>query len=161
MYIRRLFSLVLLFVAIALSQPANSADCSGNAMLTLRESQGGFVGKTGTVWTINSDCSFTVSRFVNDQTSEPQKRGQLTPEQISSLSRLLSDPSVAQMPAQIGDPAPVNPREITLTRDSKTSVLNLALGATDATILNTAGAASPERRMIEILHAVKKVTGTD
>jgi hypothetical protein len=157
MYVRRLFSLVLSFVAIAFSQPANSADCRGNAMLTLRESQGGFAGKTGTVWTINSDCSFTVSRFVNDQTSEPQNRGQLTPEQISSLSRLLSE----QMPTQIGDPAPVNPRQITLTHDSKTSVLNLALGATDVTILNTTGAASPERRMIEILQAVKKLTGTD
>ena len=161
MYIHRLFSLILSFVAIAFSQPAISADCNGNAMLTLRESQGGFVGKTGTVWTINSDCSFTVSRFVNDQTSEPQKRGQLTPAQASSLSKLLSDTSAAQIPPQIGDPAPVNPHQITLTHDSKTSVLNLASGATDVTILNTAGAASPERRMIEILHAVKKLTGTD
>jgi hypothetical protein len=49
------------------------------SMLALRESQGGFVGKTGTVWTINSDCSFTVSRFVNDQTSEPQKARSVNP----------------------------------------------------------------------------------
>lgn len=161
MHIRPIFFLVLSFMAIACSQPAESADCNGITMLTLRESQGGFAGMTGTVWTINSDCSFTVSGFVNDQTREPQKRGQLTKEQILSLSRLLSDKSVKQMPAQIGTPAPVNPRQITMRYNDKKSVLNLPLGLTDDALLHGSDPASPDRRMIEILQAVKELTSTN
>jgi hypothetical protein len=153
--------LVVSLAAAAIPQGARGADCIGNSMLILRDSQSGFVGKTGTVWTINPDCSFTVSRFVNEAVSEPHKRGELTTEQKSSLSRLLSDSAISQLPAQIGEAPAVNARQITLSHENKTSVLNAAAGSTDAAIVGASGPNTPARRLMEIFQAVKRVTGAD
>jgi hypothetical protein len=152
--------LVMSLAAIALPQAAHGADCIGNTMLTLRDSQSGFAGKTGTIWTINPDCSFTVSRFVNEAVSQPHKRGELTNEERSSLARLLSDKAVSQLPAQIGEAAPVNARQITLSYENKTSVLNLAPGSTDA-VVRSSDPTAPARRLMEVFQAVKRFTGDD
>src|SRR5437868_3790332 len=69
---------------------AHAADCPAKPMLTVKDSQDGFAGKTGTSWTIKSDCSFEVSRFRGEQVSPPHLKGQLTPEQQSRLAAVLS-----------------------------------------------------------------------
>src|SRR5262245_42065011 len=93
--------LFLSFVTPAYPHGARAADCVGNMPLIVTETQGGFAGTTGTVWTILADCSFTVARYINASVSEPHRRGQLSSDQQARLSRLLADKSAVNLPAKV------------------------------------------------------------
>src|SRR5690348_3372092 len=58
--------------------------------LTVKDMQDGFAGTTGTVWTIKPDCTFRVSRLLNQKVTEPYREGRLTPEQRARLSEILT-----------------------------------------------------------------------
>jgi hypothetical protein len=135
---------------------AHAADCPAKPMLTVRDSQDGFAGKTGTSWTIKSDCSFEVARFRGEQVSPPHLKGQLTPEQQSRLAAVLSAAAVETLPAQVGEPAPVNAHQISIDYAGKTAVLNIGTG--DAAALQ-GPSHDPAQRVIEISKTVKGVTG--
>jgi hypothetical protein len=152
--------LVVWVAVLAIPQQAMSADCAGTMVpLILKQSRGGFAGTTGTVWTIAPDCGFTVSRFVNAAVREPHRRGQLTPEQESILSRLLVEKGAASLPATIGEPAQVNPYQIILEYGGRVSVLNLPPGVNALESVKGLDQASPERRAVEILETVQRLTG--
>ncbi|WP_156952203.1 hypothetical protein [Bradyrhizobium sp. WSM1743] len=149
---------MLLALAVACMVPlrlAQAADCPAKPMLTIKDSQDGFAGKTGTIWTIKPDCSFEVARFHGENVSAPHAKGQLTPEQQSRLAAVLSTEDVATLPAHTGQPAPVNSRQISIEYGGKTAVLDL--GTSDPAALGNL----PEsgRRVMEISKAVKGVTG--
>ena len=127
-------------------------------MLTVKDSQDGFAGKTGTIWTIKSDCSFEVARFRGDQVSEPHLKGRLTPEQQSKLGAVLSTAAIETLPARVGEPPPVNAHQISIDYDGKTAVLNL--GAGEAAALQGASQ-GPAQRLLEITRTVKGVTGNE
>src|SRR5262249_43532984 len=158
----RLFSslLVLWIAVLGLPQQVLGADCANKVTLTLKDSQGGIAGATGTVWTISPDCSFTVSRFVNAAVAEPHRRGQLTAQQQTALSQLLAEKAASALPPKIGEVAPVNPHQITLEYGGQTSVLHFAPGATDIERIKAAEPGSPARRLLEILASVKDMTGS-
>src|SRR3954447_2642976 len=101
-----------------------AADCPAKPMLTIKDAQDGFAGKTGTIWTIKPDCSYEVSRFRGAEVSPPHLKGRLTPEQQSQLAGALAGAAVETLPAQIGEPAPVNSRQISIDYGGKTAVLN-------------------------------------
>jgi hypothetical protein len=61
------------------------------------------------------------------------------------------------MPAHIGEPAPVNSRDITIDYGGKTTVLNLGMG--DPTLQGPSN--DPAHRVVEISKAVKSVTGDE
>ena len=46
-----------------------------SAPLIVKDLQGGFVGETGTVWTVAPDCSFTVARQTGPNTPTRINRG--------------------------------------------------------------------------------------
>ena len=50
-------------------------ECPLTAPLTLKDSQSGIAGETGTVWTIAPDCSFTVARHIGPKVLDPYKQG--------------------------------------------------------------------------------------
>jgi hypothetical protein len=54
------FALVL-FVALLNSGTIMSQKCPLSARLTLKDTQSGFAGETGTMWTIEPDCTFTIA----------------------------------------------------------------------------------------------------
>jgi len=137
---------------------AASADCP--MPLTLKESQGGFVGTTGTVWAIGRDCGFTVSRFVNANISNPHRQGQLTAEQQSTLSRQLTEKAAASLPGTtVGEPPQINPHQISIEYAGRTSVLNLPAGANALDSVKGLDQANPARRIVDILETVKQLTG--
>lgn len=124
-------------------------------MLTVKDSQDGFAGPTGTIWTIKPDCSFEVARFRGEQVSAPHLKGQLTPEQQSQLAAVLTSVAIETLPAQVGEPAPVNARQLSIDYGGKTAVLNLGMG--DPALQGPSRDSA--RRVIEISKAVKGVTG--
>src|SRR5438045_7179415 len=77
-------------------------ECPLSAPLTIKDTQSGFAGETGTVWTIAPDCSYTVSRQIGLQTLDPHKQGRLTQEQQAQLRKLLDRIAAAGLPKQLG-----------------------------------------------------------
>jgi hypothetical protein len=159
MIIRATFKWLFLvsLVVFAFSQRTLAADCVGNMPLTLTETQGGFAGTTGTVWKINPDCSFTISRLINAMVSDPHRRGQLTSEQQSKLTGLLAE-KAANLPAKVGQPVQVNPHQLTLIAGGKTSVLDLPPGPGGLESVK-GGAEDAAKRLVEIFEVVKELTG--
>jgi hypothetical protein len=145
---------VMLAVALLMPTLAIAASCSGGAMLTVRDSQSGFAGKTGTVWTIKPDCSYEVARFHGGETSAPHRHGQLTPQQQTELSGLLASASLDSLPAQIGEPAPVNAHQLSIDYQGRTIVLSLGMG--NETPDRESG---PAQRVINLGNAVKALIG--
>jgi hypothetical protein len=142
-------------VCIALPPRAQAADCPAKPMLTVKDSQDGFAGTTGTVWTIKPDCSYEVARLRGTEVSPPHLKGQLTPEQQSQLAAALSSAAIETLPSRIGEPAPVNSRQISVDYGGKTAVLNLGMG--DPPVQGPSH--DPALRVIEISKTVKGVTG--
>ena len=134
---------------------AQAADCPVKPMLTVKETQDGFAGTTGTIWTIKPDCSYDVARLRGGEVSPPHLKGQLTPEQQSQLAAALSAAAVETLPARIGEPAPVNSRQISIEYGGKTAVLNLGMG--DPALPGVSN--DTARRVVEIGRIVKAVTG--
>jgi hypothetical protein len=150
-------ALLSLFLAAACMAPYQvpAADCPLKPMLIVKDTQDGFAGTTGTIWTIKPDCSYDVARVRAGEVSPPHLKGQLTPEQQSQIAAALSAAAVETLPARIGDPAPVNARQITVEYGGKTAVLNLGMGGAAVQ-----GASSDaDRRVIELGRIVKAVTG--
>jgi hypothetical protein len=144
-------------ICIAPSHQAQAADCPAKPMLTVKDTQDGFAGKTGTIWAIKPDCSYEVSRFRGAEVSPPHLKGQLTPEQQSQLAGALASAAVETLPAHIGEPAPVNSRQISIDYGGKTAVLNLGMG--DPALQGPPH--DPAPRVVEISKAVKSVTGDE
>jgi len=150
-----LWLLVAATSSIASPHRAQAADCPAKPMLTIKDSQDGFAGKTGTIWTIKPDCSYEVSRFRGAEVSPPHLKGQLTPEQQLQLAGVLASAAVGTLPARIGEPAPVNSHDITLDYGGKTTVLNLGMGAPAV----QGPSNDPANRVVELSKAVKSLTG--
>jgi hypothetical protein len=93
--------------------------------LILKDLQGGFVGQTGTVWTIAPDCSFTVARQTGPSTAAPHKHGRLTPDQEKRLAALLARIELASLPEQLGGVPQPNAHQITVSCGRMHCVLNL------------------------------------
>jgi hypothetical protein len=144
-------------VCIALSHQPQAADCPAKPMLTVKDSQDGFAGTTGTVWTIKPDCSYEVARFRGSEVNPPHLKGQLTPEQQSQLAAALHTAEVDTLPARIGEPAPVNSRQISIDYRGKTAVLNLGMG--DPALQGPSQ--DPAHRVVEISKTVKGVIGDE
>jgi hypothetical protein len=99
--------------------------CSLTAPLILKDLQGGFVGQTGTVWTIAPDCSFTVARQTGPNTADPHKHGRLTSDQQKRLAALLARIEFAALPEQLGGVPQANAHQITVSYGQMLCVLNL------------------------------------
>ncbi len=74
-------------------------ECPLIVPLIVKDLEGGFVGQTGTVWTIAPDCSFTVARQIGANVADPHKRGRLTLDQQKRLGALMGG---VPLPAQLG-----------------------------------------------------------
>ena len=84
-------------------------ECPLSAPLTLKDTQSGFAGETGTVWTIAPDCNFTIARQIGVKVLEPLKRGHLTIDQQARLKDMLDRSAQFDLSKQrraAGEPAP-------------------------------------------------------
>ncbi len=144
----------LMFLGAALAQ-----ECPLKSALTVKDTQDGFAGQTGTVWTIAPDCSFTVARQIGTKLTDPIKQGRLTRGQEAQLLEQLARTAPAEMPSQLSYGPPINARRITLSYAGKDSVLVLPAGD-DLNVLKSTAADSPARRLLELADSVKSLTGT-
>ena len=87
---------------LLLSGASMAEECPLTAPLIVKDIQGGFVGQTGTVWTVAPDCSFTVARQTGPKTADPHKQGRLTPDQEKRLAALLARIELAALPSSSG-----------------------------------------------------------
>jgi hypothetical protein len=126
----------------------------------LKDTQAGFAGETGIVWTIAPDCSYTVARQIGLKVLDPHKRGRLTPEQQARLKELLDRVAAAAPAEQLGSGPKVNPRRITLSYGGKQFVLGLPPGGGDLSASRAAAVDDPTRRMLELVDDVKAMTGS-
>jgi hypothetical protein len=154
------FSLILGTVALPSGRRVLANGCMLKTTLTVKDTQDGFAGTTGTVWTIGSDCTFRVSRLFGQHVAEPHLQGSLTPEQQARLSAILAKATEAELPAQMGETPPVNPRRITLEYGGKVSVLSMRPGDRDMDALRAGGPLDPVRRLLEVADAVQDMLGS-
>jgi hypothetical protein len=148
------------FLAWLILAAAGSAAAmgAGTAMplterVELQELQSGFAGVTGTVWTIETDGRFVISRKINEQVT-PRAEGTLDAAQLSKIAEALAAADAATLPATIGDPPPVNPRTVILQIGDKPSTLFTA-GAVEA----GPSGGDAESRLLNIAAAIKDVVG--
>src|SRR5215472_6380555 len=134
-------------------------ECPLSAPLVLKDTQSGFAGETGNVWTIAPDCSFTVARQIGINVFGPDKQGQLTAQQRTQLKELLDRMTATALPAQLGGPQ-VNARRITLAYGGKQSVLTLPPGGGDLASLRAAAGDDPTRLMLDLADNMKSMTGS-
>lgn len=135
-------------------------ECPLTTPLTVKDIQSGVAGKTGTVWTIAPDCSFTVAQQIGPETTEPRSKGRLTPQQQARLKGLLARAAIENMPAQLGGGPRVNARQITLSYGGKVSVLTLPPGGGDLGALRATAGDDPASRLLELADVVKGMTGS-
>jgi hypothetical protein len=132
--------------------------CMLKMTLTVKDTQDGFAGTTGTIWTIKPDCTFQVSRIFGQHVAEPHLQGTLTPEQQTQLSKILA--KAAELPPQLGQGTPVNARRITLEYDGKVSVLSMSPGDRDRSAIRAGSPHDPARRLLEVTEAVQDMLGS-
>ncbi len=148
----------LALAGLLVSGTIMAQECPLSAPLTLKDTQGGFAGETGTVWTITPDCSYTIARQIGLKTLDPYKQGRLTPEQQGQLKDLLDRMMAARLPQQLGAGPQVNARRITLSHDGKNSVLTLAPGGGDLGALRAAAGNDQAGALLELADGVKGMT---
>jgi hypothetical protein len=134
-------------------------ECPLSAPLVLKDTQSGFAGETGNVWTIAPDCSFTVARQIGLNLLAPHKQGQLTPQQRLQLKQMMDRMTATALPEQFGGGPQVNARRITLAYGGKQSVLSLPPGGGDFTSLRAAAGDDSTRLILELADDLKGMTG--
>lgn len=134
-------------------------ECPLSAPLTVKDTQQGFAGETGTVWTILPDCSYTVARLIGLKTLDPERQGRLTAEQQARLKGLLDRMSATGFPEQLGSGPQVNARRITMSYGGKHSVMTLAPGGGDLAGLRAAAADNdPVGALLDLAEQIKGMT---
>jgi len=134
-------------------------ECPISAPLVLKDTQSGFAGETGNVWTIAPDCSFTVARQVGLNVLQPHKQGQLTSQQRLQLKEIMDRMTATAIPEQLGGGPQVNARHITLAYGGKQSVLTLPPGGGDLASLRAAAGDDSTRLMLEMAADLRSMTG--
>ena len=82
--------------------------------LEFRVGQEGFAGVTGTVWKCEPDGSWSVSRYVNDKVSEPERKGKLAPKELEALAKTLAAEEFSKLPKEFGRDSKVNRQLLTI-----------------------------------------------
>ena len=121
----------------------------------LQELQTGFAGTTGTVWSVEPDGRYSIASKVNEQLT-PRQEGTLDAAQLSKIAEALAAADAATLPAEMGEPPPVNPQVIILRVGEKASTFTTA-GALDPD--QAAGDDDPRSRLLKIAAAIKEVIG--
>jgi hypothetical protein len=129
-------------------------------LLTLKDTQCGFAGETGTVWTIAPDFTFTIARQIGLKILDPHKQGRLSPEQQAHFKAMLDRVDVAKLPKGFGTEPQVNARMITLSYSGTDSVLTLSPGGGDLSSLRAAAGDDPAAALLEIAATVKEMTAS-
>lgn len=131
-----------------------AADGRLKSELVLRDAQSGFAGVTADVWQVAPDGSYRVTRELDGRGVAPERTGSLGPDQVAELARALSDQDLTTMPAEIGQAAEINARQLTLRFGDTATTLNLMPGQDLENAACSAAPRSDFRRFVEIAMAI-------
>jgi hypothetical protein len=152
------FALVLV-VALLNSGTIMSQKCPLSARLTLKDTQSGFVGETGTMWTIEPDCTFTIARQMGAKVLEPHRRGQLTIDQQTRLKDILAESAHSDFPNAADRSPPVNPRRLVLSYEGKEAILTFPPGGGAIGSLSAANVDDRARPILGLASAIEDMLG--
>jgi hypothetical protein len=144
--------------ALLISVTIMAQECPLSTPLTIKDTQSGFAGETGTLWTITPDCSYTVARQIGLKTLDPDRQGRLTADQQARLKAVLDRVAAAGLPKQLGSETQPNARRVTLSYGQTQSVLTLAPGGGDLGALHAAIGKDPAAALLELADLVKDIT---
>lgn len=131
-----------------------STDGDLRQALIVRDSQTGFAGETGHVWTIEPDGSWRHQTFLNEMIREPEQQGKFSRRQLQDLARQLKKYDLLGLPMKIGDSPDVNPHVVSLSFGEKEAAL-ISLGGSPLPPFDSTRADEPEQRfaaLIRFLH---------
>ena len=132
------------------------------ATLTLKDGQGGFVGITGSIWTVRPDGSWDRQRFINARIDKPDQQGKLTAKQLQALADVLAHAQIHKLPDRLGKFRGANPHVVTLSWGKSTCVWTLPPGSPVPKYSNQPGGKlTPEDSFAEIaqfLHSTLKTS---
>ena len=120
--------------------------------LTLRDSQGGFAGYSGEVWTIAPDGHFTIAHFLNDKIAAPHRQRDLSLAELKSLARVLCKNHLLQLPDSLGSEPKVNPHSLNLSFGTKQTTLVLPPGTSPDEVSDPAS-----RNIIAVVNALRQL----
>ena len=95
--------------------------------VTLRDSQSGFAGETGFLWTIDCDGAWQRQSFINETVRDADQEGQLTKEQLQTLGEALAKADMVGLTPSTGQTG-VNPHIVTVTYGKKQATVILHPG---------------------------------
>ena len=150
--------IALATMGVLKSSEAFAEDCSLTTPLMLADTQDGFAGQVGTVWTIEPDCSFTVARQLGPKVSDPYRQGRLTPEQQKRFGELLAQAAILNLPERLGNGPMVNARRIALSYEGKTSILFLPPGDEELATLSATLSDDAARHLAALAEGVNRMT---
>lgn len=130
--------------------------CPLKTTLILRDLQSGVAGANGRVWTITADCRFTIARQFGLHAADPERRGELSPEQQARLGAAVGRLTGSAVPRQLGAPQ-TNARAISLSYGSIETVLTLPPGGGDFASLEPAAAADATA-LLALARVIDEVT---
>jgi hypothetical protein len=133
--------------------------CGLTTPLVIKDLQSGYVGQTGTVWTIEPDCSYSVARQIGLKIGEPHKRGRLSAEQAQRLTALIDRADLGRLPNQLGSAPQPNARQITIAYGRNQSALTLPPGSEAAAVFRAVGSDPRATHVLELMHALNDMVG--
>lgn len=166
MKIRKLASLALLTgFTVASGAFAGEGGKSSSKFLTkdgkltapfsLKDTQGGFAGFTGKLYSIKPDGAWTITRVFNRRKYKPHAFGKLSAKQLRTLAAALKANRVDKLPATSGSRAQANPLVITVAFGKHRSVCSLPAGLTDPGKLPKGPKGDTGRRVLALRKAVQ------
>ena len=154
-FILRLAVIVMICPAAVLAE-----SCPITTTLAVTDAQQGVAGKTGTIWRVLPDCTFSVARFIDTSLAAPHRQGRLAPDQQTLLSNLIAKNDIAQLPARTGRVTAVNARTISVEYDGRVSVLGMGPGERDVDSIRSADPSDPRRRLLDLAAALQSMLGS-
>ena len=98
-------------------------------VVELRDSQGGFAGKSGHIWLVLQNGQWTRRPFLNRTKRAPDAQGQLTAGEIRELAAQLARCRVEKLPGRIGGKSDANPHLVTIRYGRRQCTLVLGTGS--------------------------------
>ena len=96
--------------------------------LVLRDSQGGFAGFSGWLWTVEPNGAWRKAPFLNEDVREAEQSGKLSAKELAALAAAFKQHKLLELPKNIGGEPMTNPHVFSLTFGEHTCELVLGAG---------------------------------
>ena len=123
--------------------------------LVLRDSQSGFAGESGQIWTIEPDGSWTHQSFLNAEVREADRKGKFSGSHLAALASHLRKHDLLSLPQQMGKDPGVNPHLFTITF-GETSCRLIGQGGAGLPKVDPESADAPEQRVAAIVRLLQR-----